>query len=182
MMTKQSLAVVLSAVAGGVALLWGVWMWGFCRVTVPAGMMAIVTAKSGDPLPPGEILAGPGQKGVRREPLTEGRHFLNPIAYSSSASVSSSILKSFPDLWMLSLATRRSITTASTPPISRSMSAVRFSLNSTMPSRDSAKPSVSSMAAWALDPAWTPTFPPARSASVWTGEDPFTTTTWAFLT
>ncbi len=81
MMTKQSLAVVLSAVAGGVALLWGVWMWGFCRVTVPAGMMAIVTAKSGDPLPPGEILAGPGQKGVRREPLTEGRHFLNPIAY-----------------------------------------------------------------------------------------------------
>ena len=62
-------------------MLWGVWMWGFCRVTVPAGMMAIVTAKSGDPLPPGEILAGPGQKGVRREPLTEGRHFLNPIAY-----------------------------------------------------------------------------------------------------
>lgn len=72
---------LVPAVLGGGLLLWGVWMWGFCRVTVPAGMMAIVTAKTGEALPPGEILAGPGQKGVRREPLTEGRHFLNPLAY-----------------------------------------------------------------------------------------------------
>lgn len=72
---------LIPAVLGGGLLVWGVWMWGFCRVTVPAGQMAIVTAKTGAPLPPGEILAGPGQKGVRREPLTEGRHFLNPVAY-----------------------------------------------------------------------------------------------------
>ena len=55
------------------------FVWFGCRVYVPAGMMAIVTAKTGDPLPPGAILAEPGQKGVQREPLAEGRHFLNPI-------------------------------------------------------------------------------------------------------
>ena len=55
------------------------FLWFFCRIPVPAGYMAIVTAKTGKPLPPGAILAGPGEKGVRKEPLTEGRHFLDPI-------------------------------------------------------------------------------------------------------
>ena len=55
------------------------FLWTCCRVYVPAGQMAIVTAKTGDPLPPGRILAEPGEKGVQRVPLAEGRHFLNPI-------------------------------------------------------------------------------------------------------
>ena len=55
------------------------FIWTFCRVYVPAGYMAIVTAKTGKPLPPGRILAEPGEKGVQRVPLAEGRHFLNPI-------------------------------------------------------------------------------------------------------
>ena len=54
-------------------------VWGTCRVYVPEGEMAIVTAKTGRPLPPGRILAEPGEKGVQRVPLAEGRHFLNPI-------------------------------------------------------------------------------------------------------
>ena len=41
--------------------------------------MAIVTAKTGSPLPPGRILAEPGEKGVQRVPLAEGRHFLDPV-------------------------------------------------------------------------------------------------------
>ncbi|MDD3544023.1 MAG: SPFH domain-containing protein [Kiritimatiellae bacterium] len=72
----------LSVIAAPVifALLLGFFfMWGFCRVQVPAGHMAIVTAKTGRPLPAGEILAAPGEKGVRRDPLPEGRHFLNPV-------------------------------------------------------------------------------------------------------
>jgi hypothetical protein len=44
--------------------------------------MAIVTAKVGRSLPLNEILAAPGEKGVQRDPLPEGRHFLNPINYS----------------------------------------------------------------------------------------------------
>ena len=55
------------------------FVWTCCRVYVPAGRMAIVTAKTGRPLPPGRILAEPGEKGVQRVPLAEGRHFLNPI-------------------------------------------------------------------------------------------------------
>ncbi len=57
-------------------------LWGPCRINVQPGYMAIITAKVGRPLPPGEILAAPGEKGVRREPLTEGRHFRNPINYT----------------------------------------------------------------------------------------------------
>lgn len=70
---------LLVAVAAGVA--WGIWLWGFCRFYVEPGEMAVVTAKTGKPLPPGRILAGPGQRGIREEVLGEGRHFLNPVLY-----------------------------------------------------------------------------------------------------
>jgi hypothetical protein len=61
------------------ALFAGGFLWLFCRIQVPAGYMAIVTAKIGKPLPPGQILAGPGEKGVQRDPLPEGRHFRDPV-------------------------------------------------------------------------------------------------------
>lgn len=57
------------------------FLWTFCRIPVKAGYMAIVTAKIGQPLPPGQILADPGQKGVQSIPLPEGRHFLNPVTH-----------------------------------------------------------------------------------------------------
>ena len=57
-----------------------IWTWGFCRFYVGADQMAIVTSKDGLELPSGQILADQGQKGILREPLGEGRHFLNPIA------------------------------------------------------------------------------------------------------
>ena len=63
----------------GAALVFLVFLWTCCRVSVPEGMMAIVTSKTGRPLADGAILAEPGEKGVQRIPLAEGRHFLNPI-------------------------------------------------------------------------------------------------------
>ena len=69
----------LVGAAALVALVLFGFIWIFCRVYVPAGYMAIVTAKTGKPLPSGRILAEPGEKGVQRVPLAEGRHFLNPI-------------------------------------------------------------------------------------------------------
>ena len=57
------------------------FVWVFCRVYVGPGEMAIVTSTTGDELPPGAILAEPGQKGVQRIPLGEGRHFLNPVTH-----------------------------------------------------------------------------------------------------
>ena len=64
-----------------VLLLAFLWQWGFCRFYVGPNEMAIITAKNGDALDPGQILAREGQKGIREEPLGEGRHFLNPIFY-----------------------------------------------------------------------------------------------------
>ncbi|MFZ4791161.1 MAG: SPFH domain-containing protein [Candidatus Competibacteraceae bacterium] len=59
-----------------------IWQWGFCRFYVDPGFMAILTAKTGETLPPGQILAQPGQKGIEEEPLGEGRHFRDPLFYS----------------------------------------------------------------------------------------------------
>ena len=76
---SAKIATVAGAVAAGALVIALGFVWCCCRVYVPEGKMAIVTAKTGDELPPGAILAEPGQKGVQREPLAEGRHFLNPV-------------------------------------------------------------------------------------------------------
>lgn len=73
--------VLLALAIAGVA---GFWEWSFCRFYVGPNKMAVITAKNGEPLPPGQILAGPGQRGVREDVLGEGRHFLNPISYDRS--------------------------------------------------------------------------------------------------
>ena len=70
----------MGAVAVLAALLF-IWLWGFCRFYVGPNEMAIITAKIGEPLEPGQILASERQKGIREDPLGEGRHFLNPIFY-----------------------------------------------------------------------------------------------------
>ena len=74
-------ASVLVAAAALFVLAVFAFVWIFCRVYVGPGEMAIVTSKTGDELPPGAILAEPGQKGVQRIPLGEGRHFLNPVTH-----------------------------------------------------------------------------------------------------
>ena len=76
-MNKYCGGLALGAVAIAI-FIFGI-VWTTCRIYVPEGYMAIVTAKTGNPLPPGRILAEPGEKGVQRVPLAEGRHFLNPI-------------------------------------------------------------------------------------------------------
>ncbi len=78
MNNKISLIAFLALVLGGT---WFVWTWGFCRFYVDPDEMAIVTSKTGDPLPPGQFLAKSGQKGILEDVLGEGRHFLNPVIY-----------------------------------------------------------------------------------------------------
>ncbi len=77
---KNSISILgwIAVIAAG---LWLVWQWGFCRFYVDPDEMAVITAKIGAPLPPGEILAKKGQKGVQEDVLGEGRHFRNPILY-----------------------------------------------------------------------------------------------------
>jgi len=75
-LTSSILSLVLILAAA-----WLVWQWGFCRLYVPLDSMAVITAKTGEVLPPGQILAKKGQKGVQEDVLAEGRHFLNPFFY-----------------------------------------------------------------------------------------------------
>ncbi len=79
MKTGIKMALVLAAVIAGV---WVVWLWGFCRFYVGPDQMAVITAKMvGEALPPGQILAQKGQRGIQEDVLGEGRHFLNPWLY-----------------------------------------------------------------------------------------------------
>ena len=70
-----------AAAAVAIGLPWFVWQWGFCRFYVGPDQMAVITAKTGDELPPGQILAQKGQRGIQEDVLGEGRHFLNPWLY-----------------------------------------------------------------------------------------------------
>jgi len=74
---KKPILLIIAAVAG----VWFIWTWGFCRFYVSPGYMAVITAKMGKTLPPEQILARKGQKGVQEEVLGEGRHFRNPFIY-----------------------------------------------------------------------------------------------------
>lgn len=75
MKKSVSAIVVLMALVAG---LWLLWEWGFCRFYVGPDEMAVITAKTGDNLLPGQILAKPGQRGILEDVLGEGRHFRNP--------------------------------------------------------------------------------------------------------
>ncbi len=55
------------------------YIWYFCRIEPQAGEIAILTAKTGQDLPSGAILApGPDYKGIQLEVLPEGRYFRDP--------------------------------------------------------------------------------------------------------
>lgn len=53
---KRNAGWVLGAVVF-VGVLWGAYQWLFCRFYVGPGEMAVVIAKMGEGLPPGQILA-----------------------------------------------------------------------------------------------------------------------------
>ena len=78
-MKKHFLLAIVAAAAIGFP--WFVWQWGFCRFYVGPDQMAVITAKTGAELPPGQILARKGQRGIQEDVLGEGRHFLNPWLY-----------------------------------------------------------------------------------------------------
>ncbi|MGW8193413.1 MAG: hypothetical protein ACWGOX_04035, partial [Desulforhopalus sp.] len=77
---KNKLQLIIFVIAV-LAVAEGIWLWGFCRFYVGPNKMAVITAKTGDPLDPGQILAREGQKGILERTLGEGRYFLNPILY-----------------------------------------------------------------------------------------------------
>lgn len=85
-MTKKSLNIksVLWGAAATVLLIAAalfVYLWCFCRFYVQPGCMAVVTAKTGKTPATSDILVNRGEKGIWKEVLSEGRHFLDPVRY-----------------------------------------------------------------------------------------------------
>ena len=68
------------AVVGLVAFL---LTWNAFFTYVPPGKHLVIMAKDGEPMAPDQVLAEPGQKGIQKEVLGEGWHFVLPIAYTT---------------------------------------------------------------------------------------------------
>ena len=59
-----------------------VFYWGFCRIDVPTGSIAVLTRKTGKEVTNDDELApGPEYKGLQKDVLSEGRHFRNPWSW-----------------------------------------------------------------------------------------------------
>lgn len=57
------------------------WSWKIEKITdIPAGRLGVVTRLYGENLPPGEILARPGTKGILADILMPGKYRINPYA------------------------------------------------------------------------------------------------------
>jgi regulator of protease activity HflC (stomatin/prohibitin superfamily) len=58
------------------------WEWVFANITdIPAGQLGVLTRLYGEDLPPGQILAAEGQKGIVAEARLPGKYRINPYAY-----------------------------------------------------------------------------------------------------
>ncbi|MDF7826244.1 SPFH domain-containing protein [Pontiellaceae bacterium B12227] len=69
-------------IVGGVIAAF-VFFWFFCRIEPGAGEIAVLIRKTGDNLPPGQVIAlEAGQKGIQLDVLSEGRYFRNPYTWS----------------------------------------------------------------------------------------------------
>jgi regulator of protease activity HflC (stomatin/prohibitin superfamily) len=70
-------------VAGGALMALFIFIWFFCRIEPRQDRIAVLIRKTGENLPPGQVLAlETGQKGIQLEVLPEGRYFRNPYTWS----------------------------------------------------------------------------------------------------
>lgn len=72
---------IITAGIGGLLLLSGagtMYLWSACRVFVAPDEQLVLIRKTGAPLPPGQRIAEPGQKGIQKQSLGPGRYFFNP--------------------------------------------------------------------------------------------------------
>src|SRR5689334_8579174 len=74
---------IVWAVFALVALIVVAITWNAFFSYVSPGYHLVITANDGKPLTPGHVLAEHGQKGIQREVLGEGWHFVLPIVYST---------------------------------------------------------------------------------------------------
>jgi regulator of protease activity HflC (stomatin/prohibitin superfamily) len=74
--------IIVGASVVGVFLLYQLWVWEVERTEVPPGKFLVKINMWGNDLPEGEIVApDDSYKGIQKDVLPEGRHFLNPLLY-----------------------------------------------------------------------------------------------------
>src|SRR5258708_749272 len=76
---KVKRLLVVVPILTGVALIAISVTWPSLFHYVPPGKVLVVISKTGQDLPPGQLLAKPGQKGIQEDVLGEGRHFVTPF-------------------------------------------------------------------------------------------------------
>ena len=82
-LNKPRTWVILGAAVLGVLLLQQLWKWEVERVEVGPGQFLVRIDLWGKDLPDGAIVApDPSYKGIQKDVLPEGRHFLNPLLYT----------------------------------------------------------------------------------------------------
>ena len=82
-LSKPRAWVVIAVCGVGLFLLYQLWIWEVERVEVKADTFLVKIKLWGNDLPEGEIVApDKSYKGIQRELLSEGRHFLNPILFT----------------------------------------------------------------------------------------------------
>jgi regulator of protease activity HflC (stomatin/prohibitin superfamily) len=76
---------LVAAVAAGLILYVGVWKWMICRVYVGPGQVLVITSKFGEENkdPDNQRVVPEGTQGILKEVRGEGRHFYDPIAYTT---------------------------------------------------------------------------------------------------
>ncbi len=80
---NAALATSLPVLIGGGLFAVFVFVWFFCRIEPGAGEIAVLIRKTGDNLPPGQVIAlEERQKGIQLAVLAEGRYFRNPYTWS----------------------------------------------------------------------------------------------------
>jgi regulator of protease activity HflC (stomatin/prohibitin superfamily) len=77
---RWALVIAVPAIALLIAflMLWNTFFW-----YVPPGQMLVVTSKMGTDLPSGHVIAGDGEKGIQKDVLGEGWHWLTPVLYTA---------------------------------------------------------------------------------------------------
>jgi hypothetical protein len=95
---KQVISVIVGAVmliaAAGTA-----FVWSFCRVYVYSDECLVLVRKSGEPMPAGQMIAEPGQKGIQREAMGPGRYFFIPWKWETERVALTDISAGDPATW-----------------------------------------------------------------------------------
>ncbi len=82
-MTRHLILFIISLALAALVVV-GAAVWFSFRVYVPENMCAVLIRKTGEPLPPGQLVATePGQRGIQQDVLGPGRYFFNPVTWDS---------------------------------------------------------------------------------------------------